>query len=206
MKKFFNKYFEIILLLLTVLFVWIKPSMREYGERISILFFGSLSFYYLASGILVFLDKNRIGRIMRLMYLFGLWSVSITVIAIMTRIMLLQADKALLIISISAGVGILAYILLYYRRLEGEDRKALLYLIQPLFIRSVFSVLVATAFLIGSNYGIYSLLGTHRRDPVYIEKIVQAYEHPEDSSITNAYRRYDTEVRNAGKKEESEKQ
>ncbi len=190
-KKFFSRYFELILVGLTVLFLLIKPSMENFGERISMLFFGTLSFYYLASGILVFLDKNRVGRIMRLMYLFGLWSVSVMVIAIMTRIMLLQADKALLITAVCSTVGLLGYIVLYYRRLEGEDRKALLYLIQPLFIRSVFAMLLGIAFLVGSNYGIYSMLGTYRNDPVYIEKIVSAYENPEDSVLLESFKQYD---------------
>lgn len=190
-KKFFSRYFELILVGLTVLFLLIKPSMENFGERISMLFFGTLSFYYLASGILVFLDKNRVGRIMRLMYLFGLWSVSVMVIAIMTRIMLLQADKALLITAVCSTVGLLGYIVLYYRRLEGEDRKALLYLIQPLFIRSVFAMLLGIAFLVGSNYGIYSMLGTYRHDPVYIEKIVSAYENPEDSVLLESFKQYD---------------
>jgi hypothetical protein len=169
--------------------------MPNYGERISMLFFGSLSFYYLASGILVFLDKNRVGRIMRLMYLFGLWSVSIMIIAIMTRILLMQADKILLATAVSSAVGLLGYIVLYYRRLGDEDRKALLYLIQPLFIRTVLAMLIGIAFLVGSSYGIYSMLGTYKSDPVYIEKIVSAYENPEDTSIVNDYKRYDTMTR-----------
>lgn len=203
-KKFFSRYFELILLVLTILFLFIKPNLRSYGERVSILFFGMLSFYYLASGILVFLDKNRIGRIMRLMYLFGLWSVSVMVIAIMTRIMLLQSDKALLIIAICSTIGLLGYITLYYRRLGDEDRKALLYLIQPLFIRAVFAMLVGVAFLVGSNYSIYSMFGTYRRDPVYIEKIVQAYENPEDSVLLNNYKIYDDSIRNKTQDTEAE--
>jgi hypothetical protein len=203
-RKFFSRYFELILLAFTILFLLIKPNMRSYGERISILFFGMLSFYYLASGILVFLDKNRIGRIMRLMYLFGLWSVSVMVIAIMTRIMLLQSDKALLIIAICSTIGLLGYIILYYRRLGDEDRKALLYLIQPLFIRAVFAMLVGIAFLVGSNYSIYRMFGTYRRDPVYIEKIVQAYENPKDSVMLNNYKTYDDSIRTQKSEVETE--
>ncbi|HMZ89341.1 MAG TPA: hypothetical protein PK511_14625 [Chitinophagales bacterium] len=194
MKKIASKYFEVILIALTVLFLFLKPNLTNFGERISMLFFGTLSFYYLASGILVFLDKNRVGRIMRLMYLFGLWSVSIMVLAIMVRIMLIQMDKALLITAISASLGLIAYITLYYRRLEGEDREALLYLIQPLFIRVVTSMLIGVAFLIASNYAVYSMFGTHKRDPRYVEKIVSAYENPKDTTIVNDYKRYDEEI------------
>ncbi|MBK9454881.1 MAG: hypothetical protein IPO24_04510 [Bacteroidetes bacterium] len=70
MKQFFSKYFEYLLLGNTILMVFLKPMLPTYGERMSMILFGTLSFYYLASGILVFLDKQRIGRIMRLIYLF----------------------------------------------------------------------------------------------------------------------------------------
>ena len=63
-------------------------------------------------------------------------------------------------------------------------------------------MLVGIAFLIGSSYSIYSMFGTFRRDPVYIEKIVQAYENPEDSVLLNAYKIYDDSVRT--KKTEAE--
>ena len=56
-------------------------------------------------------------------------------------------------------------------------------------------MLIGIAFLVGSSYGIYSMLGTYRNDPVYIEKIVSAYENPEDTAIVNDYKRYDDKAR-----------
>lgn len=175
--------------------VLLKPSLPTFGERMSMILFGTLSFYYLASGILVFLDKARIGRIMRLIYLFGLWSVSLTVIAVMARTLLLQLDKQLLIISVSASLGLMAYLFLYYRKLDEEDKKTLLLWIQPLFVRSLLALCIAVAFLIGSNYGLYRLFGTHKNDAVYTEKVINAYENPEDTAIVNDYKRYDEQIR-----------
>lgn len=191
MKQFFSKYFEYLLLGNTILMVLLKPLLPTYGERMSMILFGTLSFYYLASGILVFLDKQRIGRIMRLIYLFGLWSVSITVMAVMARTLLLQMDKQLLIISVSSGVGLMAYLLLYYRKLEGDDKGTLLLWVKPLVLRSILALCVAIAFLISSNYGIYSLFGTHKNDAVYTEKVVKAYENPDDTAAVNDLDRYD---------------
>ena len=165
--------------------------LPTYGERMSMILFGTLSFYYLASGILVFLDKQRIGRIMRLIYLFGLWSVSITVMAVMARTLLLQMDKQLLIISVSSGVGLMAYLFLYYRKLEADDKATLLIWIKPLVLRSILALCIAIAFFISSNYGIYSLFGTHKNDPVYTEKAVNAYENPDDTAAVNDLNRYD---------------
>lgn len=171
--------------------VFLKPMLPTYGERMSMILFGTLSFYYLASGILVFLDKQRIGRIMRLIYLFGLWSVSITVMAVMARTLLLQMDKQLLIIAVSSGVGLMAYLFLYYRKLEADDKATLLIWIKPLVLRSILALCIAIAFFISSNYGIYSLFGTHKNDPVYTEKAVNAYENPDDTAAVNDLNRYD---------------
>lgn len=191
MKKFFSKYFEYLLIANTILMVFLKPLLPTYGERMSMILFGTLSFYYLASGILVFLDKQRIGRIMRLIYLFGLWSVSIAVLAVMARTLLLQMDKQLLIIAISSGIGLMAYLFLYYRKLEGDDKATLLLWIKPLVLRSILAVFISAGFLIGSNFAIYSLFGTHKNDPVYIEKAVNAYENPDDTAAINDLDRYD---------------
>lgn len=201
MKKFFSRYLEFIILGLTILFLLLKPTMPKFGERISMLFFGMLSFYYLASGILVFLDKNRVGRIMRLMYLFGLWSVSVSVMAIMCRSLLLQLDKDLLMLSISSGIGLMLFMLLYFIRLKDEDKEAFKYLVQPLFFRSLIAIFISAAFLITGNYGIYSMFGTHKNDKVYVEKIVNAYENPEDSVLVNDLNNYDAKIKSQPAKE-----
>ena len=171
--------------------VFLKPMLPTYGERMSMILFGTLSFYYLASGILVFLDKQRIGRIMRLIYLFGLWSVSITVMAVMARTLLLQMDKQLLIISVSSGVGLMAYLFLYYRKLEADDKATLLIWIKPLVLRSILALCIVIAFFISNNYGIYSLYGNHQNGPIYSEKAVNAYENPDDTAAVNDLNRYD---------------
>ncbi len=192
MKNFFNKYSEFILIGITILFLFIKPNLRDYGERISMICFASLSFFYLASGILVFLDKLRVGRIMRLVYLFGLWSVSITVIAVMCRTLLIQMDKELLMVSISSGVGLMLFLFLYFKKLKDDDKETFKLLIQPLFYRSLLSIFIAVALLVAGNYGIYHLFGTHKHDAVYTEKIVEAYENPDDSLIVNDFKLYDS--------------
>lgn len=52
--------------------------------------------------------------------------------AVMARTLLLQMDKQLLIISVSSGVGLMAYLFLYYRKLEADDKATLLIWIKPL--------------------------------------------------------------------------
>jgi len=190
-KKILSKYFEIIILVFTILFLLTKQNMPRYGERISMLFFGCLSFYYLASAVLVFLDKKRVGRMMRLIYLFGLWAVSFTVIAVMARTLLLQMDIELLVVAVSSCCGTLLFCWLYYRRLEEKDKPIFKDQVQPLAIRSLISICIAALFLSTGNYAVYHMFGTHKNDPVYAEKIVRAYENPGDTAVVNDFKRYD---------------
>ena len=87
------------------------------------MFFGTLAFYYLASGVLVFLDRHRILRTIRLIYLIGLWAVSMAVIGIMARIHLIRMNEELLYISCAALAGTPGLSWLAYRQVD-EGRAA----------------------------------------------------------------------------------
>ena len=56
-------------------------------------------------------------------------------------------------------------------------------------------IFIAVALLVAGNYGIYSLFGTHKHDKVYTEKVVNAYEHPDDTLIVNDFKNYDASLR-----------
>lgn len=196
MKKFFTKYGEIILVALTILVVLIKPALSSSGERLSILLFGTLGFYYLASGILAFLDKKRITRTVRLIYLIGLWGVSISVIGIMCRILLLQGDKELLIIAIFSLIGVLLFSWLSYRRLQdANNRETFTWQMQPLVIRSILAIMMSAGFIFTDNYTVYQTFGTYRSNSEYIQTIVQAYEQPYDTAAVNTFKRMDEAIR-----------
>lgn len=196
MKAFIKKYFEIILLFNTVVFLLFKPNMPQFGERISMIMFGTLAFYYLASGVMVFLDKHRISRSMRLIYMIGLWGIAMTAIAIMARIALIQMSFELLLICVSSLVGILLYAYMSYTRIEKEDnKKAFAYFMQPLTLRSIVAICAGTGFLLMTNYAVYNTFGTHRRDKTYVQKAVKAYENPQDTVLVNDFKRYDERVR-----------
>ncbi len=159
MKKFLSKHFEIILIALTLLFLFMKPVFSQYGERISMLMFATLSFYYLASALLVFLDKQRIDRILRLIYLFGLSTISCAVIAVMARILLLQFNKEFLIISICAAGGTIFVCRLYYQMLKDNNKNMFTNYVKPLVIRSIICMVICIVFLIANDYAIANMFG-----------------------------------------------
>lgn len=172
--------------------------MPQFGERISMIMFGTLAFYYLASGVIVFLDKYRINRSVRLIYMIGLWGIAMTVIAIMARIALIQMNFELLIICLSSLVGVLLFAWMSYNHIEKEEnKKAFAYFMQPLVLRSILAIFAALGFLIMSNYAVYKTFGTHRNDPVYIEKAINAYENPKDTLTVNDFKKYDELKRNS---------
>jgi len=182
-KAFFQRYTEIILVILTIVFVFYKSSLPKYGERISLMFFGTLAFYYLASGVLVFLDRHRILRTIRLIYLIGLWAVSMAVIGIMARIHLIRMNEELLYISCAALAGTLAFSWLAYRQVdEGEQQQAWRWQLQPIVIRSTAALLFSLGIVLITPYTVYHTFGTYRNDAQYTEDAVYVYEHPEDTA------------------------
>ncbi|MFN0275529.1 MAG: hypothetical protein ACKVPJ_07285 [Chitinophagales bacterium] len=197
MKNFIKKHFEIILLINTIVFVFFKPNMQQFGERISMIMFGTLAFFYLASGVMVFLDKQRVNRSIRLIYMMGLWAVAMTVIGVMARIALIQMSFELLVICVSSLIGILIYTWMNYTRIEKEEnKKAFAYFLQPLVLRCILAIFIGGGFLLMTNYAIYNTFGTNRRDPVYVQKVVNAYENPQDTVIVNDFKAYDETKRN----------
>lgn len=197
MKKFFTKFGEIILVCLTAAVVFIKPMFGAGGDRLSILLFGTLAFFYLASGVLTFLDKKRIARNMRLIYLIGLWGVSVIVIGVMCRIILLQGDKELLTVALFSLLGMGGIAWFNYNSIEdATGRKTFAWQMQPLVIRSILAFIIGAGFLFTDSYTIYRSFGTYRNKDDYVNAVVDAYNHPQDTARVNAFKRMDSVMRN----------
>ena len=200
MKKFFTRFGELLLVLLTILVIIIKPSLSNGGDRLSILLFGTLAFYYLASGVLAFLDKKRITRSVRLIYLVGLWGISVIIIGSMCRILLLQGDKELLIVAIFSLIGMGIFTWFSYKNIEDtNNRKSFLWQMQPLAVRSILALTIGAGFLFTDSYTVYRSFGTFRNNTEYINAIVDAYTYPEDTVKVNKYKRMDSLLRYASK-------
>ncbi|MBC8174017.1 MAG: hypothetical protein H7X71_08930 [Chitinophagales bacterium] len=191
MKKFLSKYIEFILLALCILLLLSKPEMPLYGDRICMVMFATLALYYLASGILVFLDKYRITRNMRLLYMFGLWAVAMIVLAVLARTTLVQMNYELLLICVSSLFAVSIFSLFIYNGTEPEKKPSISAQLQPLITRCVIAFFIGIGFLLIDPYTVYKLFGTYRSDAVYIDKIIRVYENPEDTILKNELIRYE---------------
>lgn len=181
--EFFKKYMELILVLLTIVFVFAKSDFPKYGERISLLFFGTLAFFYLSSGVLVFLDRHRVVRTMRIIYLLGLWGVSTATIGIMARIHLIQMNTELLYIALLGMAACMGFAWLAYRQVEGDENKAAWrWQLKPIVLRCGIVLILGVGILVATPNTVYHTFGTYRDDPTYVEAAVYSYEHPEDTA------------------------
>ncbi len=181
--SFFKKYLELILIAGTVIVLFIRSDYPKYGERISLMLFGTLAFYYLASGILVFLDRHRIVRSMRLIYIIGLWGVSTVVIGIMSRLHLIRNNEELLAIALLAMAATLVFSVLALRQMRGKtDYAAYRWQLQPVFLRCGIGCILGLGVLFSSPYTLYHSFGTFRQHPEYTRKAIYVYEHAEDTT------------------------
>ena len=183
-----KQYLEFILLALTIIVVFSKTGFPKYGDRISMLLFGTVAFYYLASGVLVFLDKERVVRSMRLIYIIGLWGVSICTLGIMARIHLIQSNTELLYIALIALASSLFFGFLAIRQYkESENKKAYKWQLQPLILRAGIAFILGIGILLINPYTVYHTFGTYREDPYITKQAVYVYEHPEDTAANREF-------------------
>ena len=149
----------------------------------SLMLFGTLAFYYLASGILVFLDRHRIVRSMRLIYIIGLWGVSTVVIGIMSRLHLIRNNQELLTIAVLAMVATIVFSLLALRQMRDKSYYAAYrWQLQPVLLRCGIGVVLGLCVLFSSPYTLYHSFGTFRHHPEYTRKAIHVYEHAEDTA------------------------
>ena len=58
-----------------------------------VVLFSTLAFFYLASGVLVLLDRANVERVMRLTWFLGMWGLSLLVIGMMSRLLFWESAR-----------------------------------------------------------------------------------------------------------------
>ncbi len=111
----------------------------------------------------------------------------------MTRILLIQMNFELIILSIISVIAALLLALIYNLQIDTpEDKKSFRWQMQPLIIRSILAILIGIGFISIDSYSVYRIFGTYKKDDIYLEKAANAYEHPDDTIIVNDFKRYDS--------------
>lgn len=105
-----------------------------------------LAFYYLASGVLVLMDRANIEKLMRVVWFLGLWAVAMVVLGAMARVLDWSSDTMLLL---AGGGGCLAaglFAWLNRQGLQPEVRDAYDLEMKPLARRLFAGLAVAVLF------------------------------------------------------------
>ncbi len=111
----------------------------------TVVLFCSLAFYYLASGLLVLLDRHRVERVMRLTWFLGLWGLSLTVLGLMATLLAWDSAELTLLAGITTCAAVLGFVLLQRQGLGGELREAYHREIRPLALRLLGGGAIAVA-------------------------------------------------------------
>jgi hypothetical protein len=94
------------------------------AEGLVVLTGAALAFYYLASGVLVLLDRARVERLMRLVWFLGLWAVAMVVLGAMARVLDWPSAEGLLLTGAAGCVAAAGFGWLNRQGLDDELRAA----------------------------------------------------------------------------------
>jgi len=83
----------------------------EMAERLVVLSCTALALYYLLSGALVLFNK-QVTRSMRMLYFFGLWSISVGLIGVIYTFRFWPNGRNLLMLGFSFGTAVMMILLL----------------------------------------------------------------------------------------------
>jgi hypothetical protein len=198
-----QKYFEPAALLMILLSLAGLYAQSAIAQGVSVALVSLLAFYWLASGILVLLDRANVEQVMRLTWFMGMWSAAIGLLGIISRILLWSSNKSILMVSGAMALTAIAFSILNRQGLEGDLREAFDREMRPLYIRLLPVLLVGTMIYFTDARGIYSNFGLFRDDPEYVRLLMEKIDNPQNRKAVDAWKAYHTQKRLEMSKRES---
>jgi hypothetical protein len=185
-----HRWIEPMLLALILLSLFLLNKFFEPASGMLTLFAASFAFYYLASGILVLIDKNNIERSMRIIWFMGMWTVSFAIIGCMMRLLFWNGSKIFLLISGASALAVIAYSYLTRMGLQGELKSAYQREMKPMIIRLIAGLIFAGICFFSSNRSLYYAFGAYRDDPTYVDLIERKLNEPGNPQAQEAWQSY----------------
>ncbi len=162
-------------LCLPALYVGFAPA-----QGMTVVLFCTLALYYLASGVLVLLDRQNIEKVMRLIWFLGLWGLSLLVLGAMSKLLFWTSAPMTLLAGGASALAVCAFLLLNRMGLSGELLQAFIRENRPLLRRLVIGLMLSSALYFSSNRVLYSYFGSNRDDPEYVQVLMDYLDHPDD--------------------------
>lgn len=185
---FLEKNLELIalagcLLSLATLYAQYPPS-----QAIAVVLFCSLAFFYLASGILVLLDRSQVERVMRLTWFLGMWGLSLLVIGAVARVLFWESARMMLMAGGATAAAVAGFALLNRMGLQGNLREAYDVENRPLLTRLLVGLVVGAALFFSPDRSLYQTFGAYRDDPEFVNRLMNYMADPGDPKAEQAWK------------------
>jgi len=171
------------LLALVALYAKYPPA-----QAVAVVLFCSLAFFYLASGILVLLDRSQVERVMRLTWFLGMWGLSLLVIGAVARVLFWESARMMLMAGGATAAAVAGFALLNRMGLQGNLREAYDVENRPLLTRLLIGLIVGTALLYSPDRSLYQTFGAYRDDPEYVNLLMNYMDDPGDPKAEKAWK------------------
>ena len=153
-----------------------------------VVLFSTLAFFYLASGVLVLLDRANVERVMRLTWFLGMWGLSLLVIGMMSRLLFWESARMAIMAGGATVAAVLGFSLLNRMGLKGELRSAYDLENKPLMRRLAAGLLFGAAFLFSPDRALYQTFGPYRDDPEYVNLLMNHLADTDDHEAEAAWK------------------
>jgi hypothetical protein len=189
-----NNWMEPGLIVFALLSIGLQYFQVEMAERLLVLSCSALALYYLLSGALVLFNK-QVVRSMRMIYFFGLWSISVGLVGVIYTFRFWPNGGNLLMLGFSFGTAVMMILLLYRVMIKKNDRSIRRQL-SPLYMRLlvypvIFLILQLTPFDL-----LFHSFNKYRDHEEYREILKQTIDHPADTLLQKKLIRIEKKLEN----------
>ncbi len=195
--QFLEKRMEWLAMLGCVLALLALARNYPPSRGVTVVLFCTLAFFYLASGVLVLLDRQNVERVMRLTWFLGLWGLSLVAIGAMSRVLFWESARIALMAGGATVAAVVGFALLNRMGLNGEIRTAYDREIRPLLIRLIAGLALGAALFFSPDRSLYHTFGPYRNDPAYVNTLLEHLADPGDPKAEQAWKEADAAKRSA---------
>ncbi|GEM_PF-2294773 len=178
MKK---NWMEPGLIAFTLFSIGLQYFRVEMAERLLVLSCSALALYYLLSGALVLFTK-QVTRSMRMLYFFGLWSISIGLVGVIYTFRFWPNGRNLLMLGFSFGTAVMMILLLYRMMVKKNDRSIRRQL-APLYTRLLIYPVLFLSLQLTPFDPLFHSFNKYRDHEEYREILKQTIDNPADTIL-----------------------
>ncbi len=168
------------LILFAVLTLFLLYGRIPFAERLLVISFSSLALYYLLSGALVLFNR-QVAHPIRLLYFFGLWSISMGILGAIYIFRFWPNGKNLLMLAFAISTATMM-ILLLYQVIIKKNVESIRMQLAPLFKRLLIYPVIFLVLQVLPFEVLFSTFNRYRENEAYREALQKTMVNPADSA------------------------